>query len=202
MQKSAIVLGGGFSRRFGRDKGLVLLKDKPLVSHVIDQISPLVDLVVVVVSSEKQKKDFKKILGNNINIIIDEYQTQTPLVGTITGFQEIENGYSVLLPCDAPLISRNIISFLFDLRFNRQAVIPRWPSGYIEPLQAVYHIKSSLVAAKIALDQGCMNMRSMINNLYKVRYVSTLVLKQIDNLESFFNINTQQDLEKAESFTN
>ena len=54
LQKSAIVLGGGFSRRFGRDKGLVLLKDKPLVSHVIDQISPLVDLVVVVVSTEKR----------------------------------------------------------------------------------------------------------------------------------------------------
>ncbi|MEJ2241446.1 MAG: NTP transferase domain-containing protein, partial [Candidatus Bathyarchaeota archaeon] len=131
-----------------------------------------------------------------------KYHTQTPLVGTITGFQEIKTGYSVLLPCDAPLISRNIISFLFDSSFNRQAVIPRWPSGYIEPLQAVYHIKSSLIAAKIALDQGYMNMRSMINRLHKVRYISTLVLKGIDNLESFFNINIPQDLEKAESFLN
>jgi molybdopterin-guanine dinucleotide biosynthesis protein A len=203
LQKSAIILAGGFSRRFGRDKGLVLLKDKPLVLHVIDQVSPLVDSVLVVVSSKKQKKDFERILGNTINIVIDSYHSQTPLVGAITGFQSIKNGYSLLLPCDAPLISRNVISFLFDTSFDRQAVIPRWPSGYIEPLQAVYHTKSCLTAAKIALKQGCTNMRSMINNLHKVRYISTLVLKQLDDtLISFFNVNTPQDLEKANSFLN
>ena len=201
MQKSAIILAGGFSRRFGRDKGLVLLKGKPLILHVIDKVSPLVDSVLVVVSSGKQKEDFERILDNTISIAIDTDQSQTPLVGAITGFQNIKSDYSLLLPCDAPLISRNIISFLFDTSLNKQAVIPRWPSGYIEPLQAVYHTKSSLNAAKTALNQGYMNMRSMINNLQRVRYISTLVLEQLENnFVSFFNVNTPQDLEKAESF--
>ena len=201
LQKSAIILAGGFSRRFGRDKGLVLLKGKPLILHVIDKVSPLVDSVLVVVSSGKQKEDFERILDNTICITIDTDQSQTPLVGAITGFQNIKSDYSLLLPCDAPLISRNIISFLFDTSLNKQAVIPRWPSGYIEPLQAVYHTKSSLNAAKTALNQGYMNMRSMINNLQRVRYISTLVLEQLENnFVSFFNVNTPQDLEKAESF--
>lgn len=201
LQKSAIILAGGFSRRFGRDKGLVLLKGKPLILHVIDKVSPLVDSVLVVVSSGKQKEDFERILDNTISIAIDTDQSQTPLVGAITGFQNIKSDYSLLLPCDAPLISRNIISFLFDTSLNKQAVIPRWPSGYIEPLQAVYHTKSSLNAAKTALNQGYMNMRSMINNLQRVRYISTLVLEQLENnFVSFFNVNTPQDLEKAESF--
>lgn len=201
LQKSAIILAGGFSIRFGRDKGLVLLKGKPLILHVIDKVSPLVDSVLVVVSSGKQKEDFERILDNTISIAIDTDQSQTPLVGAITGFQNIKSDYSLLLPCDAPLISRNIISFLFDTSLNKQAVIPRWPSGYIEPLQAVYHTKSSLNAAKTALNQGYMNMRSMINNLQRVRYISTLVLEQLENnFVSFFNVNTPQDLEKAESF--
>lgn len=200
MQKSAIILAGGISRRFGRDKGLVLLQNKPLVLHVIDRVSPLVDSITIVVRSKEQKEKFGRITDKKINITIDTYQAQTPLVGAITGFQNVNSDYSLLLPCDVPLISRNIINFLFDASFNRQAVIPHWPNGYIEPLQAVYHTESSLTAAKIALNQGHMNMRSMINNLHRVRYISTLVLEQLDeNLVTFFNVNTPQDLEKAES---
>jgi molybdopterin-guanine dinucleotide biosynthesis protein A len=88
---------------------------------------------------------------------------------------------------------------LFDLCPNKNAVIPRWPNGFIEPLQAVYRIKPALEAAKKALSNGKLNMRSMVNRLRSVRYVSTLVLRQLDTeLNSFFNINTLADLERAE----
>jgi len=40
----------------------------------------------------------------------------------------------------------------------------------------------------------------MINYMRGVRYVSTLVLQQYDaELLSFFNVNTPQDLKRAES---
>jgi molybdopterin-guanine dinucleotide biosynthesis protein A len=200
LQKSAVILAGGFSRRFGRDKGLVVLADKPLVLHVIDRVSKVVDEVLVVVSSEDQKNKFETILGEKANLIIDKNDSQTPLVGAITGFENAKDEYSLLLPCDTPLISIQIVQFLLDMCVNRSAVIPRWPSGYIEPLQAVYHTKSTLTAAKTALAQGNLNMRSMIDNLRGVRYVSTMVLEQLEpDLLTFFNVNTPQDLKKAES---
>ena len=201
MEKSAIILAGGFSRRFGSDKGLVLLRDKPLVRHVIDKISPVVDEVLVVVSSENQKKTFELIFKKDVKIIIDKENSQSPLIGAITGFEANNCEYSLLLPCDAPLVSTKIIQFLFDMSINRRAVIPRWPSGYIEPLQAVYQTKSALIAAKIALRQGNMNMRSMINNLQGVRYISTMVIEQLEpGLVTFLNVNTPEDLKKAESY--
>ncbi len=200
LQKSAVILAGGFSRRFGSDKGLVLLMDKPLVRHVIDKVSPAVDEVLVVVSSEEQKKNFEPVVGNEVNIVIDKDDSQSPLVGAITGFENAKGEYSLLLPCDAPLVSTQIVQFLLDICNNRNAVIPKWPSGYIEPLQAVYHTKSALTAAKVALKQGHMNMRSMIENLRGVRYISTMVLEQLEpGLVTFFNVNTPQDLKKAES---
>jgi molybdopterin-guanine dinucleotide biosynthesis protein A len=153
LQKSAVILAGGFSRRFGRDKGLVNLNGKPLVLHVIDRASKIIDEVLVVISSN------------------DQDDSQSPLVGAITGFESANGEYSLLLPCDTPLISIQIVQFLLDMCINRSAAIPRWPSGYIEPLQAVYHTKSALTAAKTALAQGNMNMRSMIDNLRGVRYV-------------------------------
>jgi molybdopterin-guanine dinucleotide biosynthesis protein A len=200
LQKSAVILAGGFSRRFGRDKGLVVLASKPLVLHVIDRVSKVVDEVLVVVSSKDQKNKFEIILGEKAILVIDKNDSQTPLVGAITGFESVKGEYSLLLPCDTPLISIQIVQFLLDMCINRSAVIPRWPSGYIEPLQAVYHTKSALTAAKTALAQGNMNMRSMIDNLRGVRYVSTMVLEQLEpDLLTFSNINTPQDLKKAES---
>jgi len=40
----------------------------------------------------------------------------------------------------------------------------------------------------------------MITRLRNVRYISTLVLQQLDpRLNTFFNINTQADLKRAET---
>ena len=201
MQKSAVILAGGFSRRFGSDKGLVLLRDKPLVRHVIDKVSPAVDEILVVVSSKEQKKNFEPVVGNGVKIVIDKDDSQSPLVGAITGFESVKGEYSLLLPCDAPLVSTQIVQFLLDVCINRHAAIPRWPSGNIEPLQAVYHTKSAMTAAKIALKQGHMTMRSMIEKLQGLRYISTMLLEQLEpGLGTFFNVNTPQDLQKVEFF--
>ena len=200
LQKSAVILAGGFSRRFGRDKGLVVLAGKPLILHVIDRVSKVVDEVLVVVSSEEQKNKFETILEEKANLVIDKDDSQSPLVGAITGFESANAEYSLLLPCDNPLVSTQIVQFLLDMCTNKSAAIPRWPSGYIEPLQAVYRTESALTAAKTALKQGKMNMRSMIDNLRGVRYVSTMVLEQLEpDLLTFFNVNTPQDLKKAEA---
>jgi molybdopterin-guanine dinucleotide biosynthesis protein A len=200
LQKSAVILAGGFSRRFGRDKGLVVLAGKPLILHVIDRVSKVVDEVLVVVSSEEQKNKFEAILEEKANLVVDKDDSQSPLVGAITGFETANAEYSLLLPCDTPLVSTQTVQFLLDMCTNRSAAIPRWPSGYIEPLQAVYRTESALTAAKTALKQGKMNMRSMIENLRGVRYVSTMVLEQLEpDLLTFFNVNTLQDLKKAES---
>ncbi|MDG6222306.1 MAG: molybdenum cofactor guanylyltransferase [Candidatus Bathyarchaeota archaeon] len=203
MKKSAIILAGGFSRRFGSDKGLVLLKNKPLVRHVIDNVSTVVDEILVVVSSEQQKINFEPIVGENTKIIIDEDESQSPLIGTITGFSVATGNFSVLLPCDAPLVSTKVVQLLFELSYDKNAVIPRWPSGYLEPLQAVYRTEPTLIAAKKALLQKHLDMRSMIENLNQIRYISTVALQQLDpKLNSFFNVNTLQDLKKVEIFLN
>ena len=200
MKNSAIILAGGFSRRFGRDKGLIILAGKPLVLHVVDRVSKVVDEVLLVVSSKDQKSKFENILEEKAILVIDKNDSQTPLIGAITGFESAKGEYSLLLPCDTPLVSAQIVQFLLDMCINRSASIPRWPSRYIEPLQAVYHTKSALTAAKTAFAEENMNMLSMIENLRGVRYVSTMVLEQLEpDLLTFFNVNTPQDLKKAES---
>ena len=172
---------------------------KPLILHIIERISKVVDDILVVVSSAEQKNKFERILGEKAKLVIDKEDSQSPLVGAITGLESANAEYSLLLPCDTPFISSQIVQFLLDMCINRSASIPRWPNGYIEPLQAVYRTESALAAARRALKHGKMNMRSMINDLNGVRYVSTMVLQKLEpDLLTFFNINTPQDLKKAE----
>ncbi|MDH5754224.1 MAG: molybdenum cofactor guanylyltransferase [Candidatus Bathyarchaeota archaeon] len=199
MDKSAIILAGGFSSRFGQDKGLLPLANKPLIEHVLDIINNIVDEKIVVVSSKVQAEKFAEVVGSDVNVLVDASDVQSPLVGALTGFEETRGEYALLLPCDTPLVSKDVLLLLFELCINKTAVIPRWPNGYIEPLQAVYCTKPALEAAKNALSEGKLDIRSMVEKLRGIRYVSTLVLQQLDpTLRTFFNVNTPLDLKKAE----
>jgi len=200
LTKAVIILAGGFSKRLGQNKCLLNLVGKPLVLHVVDSVSSVVDEKVVVVGSDAIKEKLSKIFKLKIRVLVDKYEGQSPLVGALTGFESVDAEYSLLLPCDTPFVSAEIAALLLDLCVNRSAVIPRWPNGYIEPLQAVYNTKSAVEAAKKALNEGKLDLLSMIDHLHGVRYVSTLVLQQLDSkLLSFFNVNTGEDLKRAES---
>jgi molybdopterin-guanine dinucleotide biosynthesis protein A len=203
LDRSAIILAGGFSSRFGQDKGLLNLAGKPLIKHIISAVDKVVDEKIVVVSSKDQAENYLNILGSNARILVDRTsmdKTQSPLIGALAGFKEAQGRYSVLLPCDTPLVSSEVISLLFELCINRNAVIPRWPTCYIEPLQAVYCTKPAYEATRSALGGGKLKMQSMIDKMQSIRYVSTIVLQQLDpELETFLNINTPLDLRKAEN---
>jgi len=200
LKRSAIILAGGFSRRFGQPKALVQLEGKPLLLHVLDRISGVTDETVLVASSIDQKQTFTRLLNPEVKVIVDEQGPRSPLLGALTGFQNARGEHSLLLPCDAPFVSVEIASFLLDLCLQRDAVIPRWPNGYIEPLQAAYQTKTALTAAKTALEHEELDLRSMIARLRKVRYVSTRALRRIDpKLTTFFNVNTPEDLKRAGS---
>jgi len=199
LKQAVIILAGGFSKRFGQDKCLIELGGKPLILHVLGRVSSLVDERVVVASSNTSTEKLSKLLKTKAKVIVDKYEGQSPLIGALTGFESVDAEYSFLLPCDTPFVSAEIGALLLDLCINRSAVIPRWPNGYIEPLQAAYHTKSAKEAAETALNEGKRDLSSMINHLCGIRYVSTLVLQQLDQkLLTFFNINTSEDMKRVE----
>lgn len=200
MNRAVIVLAGGLSKRFGENKCLKKLADRPLVIHVLDRVLNVADEKLIVVSSEDQRNTLSHLSELKAKVVVDKHQGHSPLVGALTGFEIVQAERALLLPCDAAFVSPEISTFLLDLCTDRSAVIPRWPNGYIEPLQAVYNVELATVAARTALGEGKRNMLGMIAHLSRIRYVSTLVLQHYDEkLMTFFNINTVKDWETAES---
>ena len=198
MERSAIVLAGGFSSRFGQDKGALELADKPLIRHVTDAIDLLVDEVVVVTNSRERILKYSQVMAADVQFVVDVCKARSPLIGALTGFGSAHGKYSLLLPFDTPFVSEEVVSLLFELCQGKAAVIPRWPNGYIEPLHAVYQTKLALEAAEDAMTEGKLKLRALIEKLQGVRYISTIAIQQLDpELLTFFNINTPADLNKA-----
>ena len=198
MDRSAIVLAGGFSSRFGQDKGVLELAGKPLIRRVVDAVAGLVDEVVVVTNSEERIARYAEVMGGGVRFVVDVCEARSPLIGALSGFGAARGEYSLLLPFDTPFVSGAVVSLLFELCEGRAAVIPRWPNGYIEPLHAVYQTRLALEAAEGAVAEGRLQVRALIERLRGVRYVSTMVVQQLDpGLLTFFNVNTPADLDKA-----
>lgn len=200
MNKALIILSGGLSQRFGQDKCLRKLAGKTLVTHVLDRVATVADETVIVAGSTTQQNVLSQAVGQKTRVIVDSYGNHSPLIGALTGLENVEADYALLLPCDAAFVSRDIAKLLLDLCEGKSAAIPRWPDGKIEPLQAAYSVKLAKEAARTAYHEGKRDMIGMIGHLRNIRYISTLVLQQYDaKLTTFFNINTVEDWKRAET---
>ena len=197
MDKSAIVLTNDSSSMFEQDKGCLLLADKPLIRHVVDAVRRYVDEVVVVARSKEQIAAYNRLLPNDV-LFVEVCDVDTALVGALAGFDAACGKYSLLVSFDMPFVSGDVVSLLFDLCGGKAAVVPRWTDGQIESLHSVYQKKMALETARCAVDEGALDMQAMIDRLRGVRFVSTLVLQQLDpDCKTFFTVNSPLDLKKA-----
>jgi len=198
--RTAIVLAGGRSSRFGLNKGLQTLAGKALIRHVAERLSGAVDEVLVVVGRDESKAKYEAVLLSLARVINDDQEGKNPLVGVVSGLRAVESDLVAVLACDTPFISRAVIDLLFQRASDADAAIPRWNAGRIEPLQAVYRRLPTLRAAQEALANRDSSQKEMINRLARVVYISVEdEIRSIDpSLRTFFNINAREDMLAAE----
>ncbi|MEM2109396.1 MAG: hypothetical protein QW327_02790, partial [Candidatus Odinarchaeota archaeon] len=81
---------------------------------------------------------------------------------------------------------------------DHNAVIPRWPNGFIEPLFAVYRKEALEQSIRQVLSEGRFELTRMVSKLSKVLYFSTMVIEKFNpKLDCFLNVNTPLDYEKC-----
>ncbi len=195
-----IVLAGGKATRLGcLNKAFIDLDGKPLIKHVISRIMGISPRIVVVIQKNGDKRRFNSILTNDIALTEDVYEEKGPLSGILSGVNNLQTRYVAVVPCDTPFINSDILRFLFHEASNFDAAIPVWPNGFQEPLHAIYRSVVTAEAAKDAIENHELSISAMIRRLDKVNYVSIEKIRKIDvKLDTFFNINTDTDLKKAE----
>ncbi len=101
-----VVLAGGKSERFGKDKSEIKLGSKTLLIHTLDKIKSKFNKIIIV-SNNKRVKDYV--------VIKDCIEGQLgPLVGVLSAMKWIKkNNYSykwvMTFPCDTPFFDISII---------------------------------------------------------------------------------------------
>ena len=199
--RGAIILAGGPSKRFGRNKALVRLKNKPLIEYIIDQARLITEKIIVTICKNDSIEEFQEILPKNIEIIIDENELKSPLTGLISGLNRFSEGYIAIIASDMPFIKSEVLNMLFQKAIGFDLAIPRWPNGYLEPLHAVYEYKKTrkcLHKLRISNDTRVSDIISMLDS---VNYLDISEIKKIDpSLRGFFNINSENELKIAESY--
>lgn len=199
MNRSAIILADSSSKGFTSDKGILELEGKPLLNHVIDAVEGLVEEIIVVAASQDQVDSYSKLVSSKkVRFVVNVSKSNWPLIGALTGFEAANGEYSALLRFDSPFNSTEVLSLLLDCCIGKAAAVPRWTDQEIEPLHAVYNTKQAIQATKEALEEDGSDMQTMVENLRGVRYISTMVIEQLDpDFKTFFYINTPLDLRKA-----
>jgi molybdenum cofactor guanylyltransferase len=203
VDRTAIVISGECSSGFGVDACVLELKGKPLIQHVVDAVSPLVDEVVLVAESQERADVYADILGSHIKYVFDVNASKGSLGCALRGLEAATQKYALLVAGSAPYLSVEVLDLLFDLCPGRSAVVPRYPNAEAETLHAVYRVDAALQAAKDAVADGDLTLDGMLARMRGVRYVSTLVVQELDpDLKTFFRVRGEVDLKRAEVLAN
>lgn len=188
----------------GQDKGKMLVKDKPMILHIMDTLEGHVQEIIFVLRDENQINIYKKIIQNHksrdfsfdLKIVKDDIKDQGPLIGIFTGLKQIKTDYALVLPCDSPLITDLFIENIFTIMKNSKgefdALVPKWNSENIEPLHSVYN-KQILNRLESLISDGKRDVKSLINQL-NVYFIE--VDKLDPSTRSFKNFNTIEDIKK------
>ena len=116
MDRSAIILAEGSHSGFSEDKALLKLDGKPLLNHVVNAVKGIVGEVLVVTASKEQANLYAKVVSSaNVQFAVTEDEPQGSLAAALAGFEAAKGDYSLVLPFDAPFVSKEVVSLLFEL---------------------------------------------------------------------------------------
>ena len=192
-----VILAGGKGRRMGgKDKALIPLLDRPLLSYVLESISGHVAPIALNINTNLDK--FSEF---GYEIIEDPIKGHLgPLAGILASLnwaRKLNQKWVMTLPCDTPFLPKNIVKEMIKLKNKELDVdlVVAQSKGYNHPVIALWKSDLNLKLEK-ALNEGIRKIDIFTSSL-KVAYVDFDTIKN-DNFDPFTNLNSPLDLIKAQ----
>ena len=185
---TGLVLAGGQGSRFGgQDKGLIELRGRPLIEHVLSRLAPQVGRVLI-----NANRNIESYAGYGYEVISDTHAGyQGPLAGIASGLHAATSEYLLCVPCDSPLLLTNLAERLYASCTQRGARIAIADDGQrMHPVFALIEC-----ALQDSLEDFLAGGERKI-----IRWMSghqMITVDFSDAADSFSNINTEDDLDSA-----
>ena len=197
---SAVVLAGGQSRRMGQDKRRLRLGGPggpTLLEHTVGLVARLCDEVVVVLN------DPQEWAGLPARLTPDVYPDGGALGGIYSGLLAASRDYALVVACDMPFLSHDLLAAMLARPRDYDALVPRSPdSGTtrnaldVEPLHAIY-ARACLAPMRATLESGRRQIAAFFPQV-RVAYVEPDEIRRYDPAgRSFLNVNTPEQIAEA-----
>tara|TARA_B110000914_G_C15463106_1_gene446898 strand:+ start:386 stop:991 length:606 start_codon:yes stop_codon:yes gene_type:complete len=192
-----VVLAGGKSMRFGDNKSQAQLKGKILIDYILSEIINDFREVIIVANDP-----IEHLSSDKITKIVDFKKNLGPLGGVFSAMKWVKDNdkkyqWIVTFPSDTPFFKNKIMnsflnkinekeSELFFMKSNekRHNIFGLWSMDLIDQLEK-------------DLETGSRKVEKWANSI-GVKTINMSFEKE----DPFFNINTKEDLEKAEKILN
>jgi molybdopterin-guanine dinucleotide biosynthesis protein A len=185
-QVSGIVLAGGQGRRMGSvDKGLQLLRGKPMVQWVIGRFAPQVDEIIVNANQNVQRYES---FGHRV--VSDEVSGFAgPLAGLHAGLKAAMHPLVATVPCDSPFLPDDLVKRLKAALGDKDLAVAK-TGDQPHPVFALVRRKVLENLAAFLAGGG---------RKIDAWYASLRVVEVSfdDEADAFRNINTVEELNKA-----
>jgi len=155
----AVVLAGGRSSRFGRDKLAEPIDGRPMLDHAIDAVRTLVSDIVVVVAPETPAHG----LPTDVRVAADPDAYQGPLAGLATGLRALDPGIErvIVIGGDMPTLVPAVLSRLLDA-LDRYELAVLSDDESERPLPLAARRSVALDATQRLLDAGERRLRALL----------------------------------------
>jgi molybdenum cofactor guanylyltransferase len=186
---TAVILAGGMGRRMGgRDKGQLILNNRPLIEYVLEAIRPQVNTILI--NANRHQTEYARYGYPVVSDLLEGYQG--PLAGFASGMRAATTPYIVTLPCDGPFLAPDLVIRLEGALHNMHADIAVAHDG--KRLQPVYALLPTQLLS--SLEDFLTAGERKIDRWYAQHNMA--IADFSDAEKSFRNINTPQDQKRIQ----
>ena len=177
-----LVLAGGKSLRFGSDKAQAVYRGMSLLNHAVALLNDLDLKPVVVTRRNTGTSDLKCVT------VYDQLPDQGPLGGIDTAMRVFRDVSFLVLTCDMPHLTRELLSELLSAHQNSHEVTLFSIHGRLQPFPGIYGA-SLRKRIRTHLTKGDRSMRRLLETTENKRWI----LSGKDTAV-FHNVNFMHDL--------
>ena len=182
---TAIVLAGGKSTRMKQDKGLISLHGKMMIEHVIGKMIKIAGHIIIITQNPAYRQF-------GFPCYKDSYKDKGPLAGIYTGLLHSTTQKNLVVGCDTPFLSGNMLKALIKSCSDEDVLITEH-EGKAEPLCAIYdrncipHFHKVLKQDKLKITDAISDLKTVVINFDRENWMTK---------DEFANINTPEELNK------
>jgi molybdopterin-guanine dinucleotide biosynthesis protein A len=188
---TGVILAGGKSTRYGKNKAFQTVNGIPLIEMVLSVMGSLFEELIIIANTPHSYSHLELPVYEDLIVGLG------PLGGILTGLTAVSREAAFFVACDMPSLNTALIRHMVTCKDGFDAVVPRI-SGQMEALHALYRT-TCIPVIRSLIDARKYQVIRFFPEV-SVRYVDENEIRQFDpELSSFFNINTPQELKKLEN---